>query len=275
MQLRPHSYTPRFSDFLRSYYLAPNHPFKLRILGWLEAMGGKKRIAVKTHAGFRFAVDRRDYIQRTIYETRRWEPEIEAYLQTIIGPEDVFYDIGANSGYFSLYALQAGCRHVIAFEPSLELAAIYQYNMHLNNFLQANWQLFNCALSDVSGVASYLPGPIQNSGIGQLSSQTPEEGQQVDVCTLDTVIDEGKLPRPSIIKLDVEGWELKILKGALQTFSINPPRYVIFEADANSNGDMIEPNLLTFFLERGYTVEHLKRKRLEAKENYVAVLNNK
>jgi FkbM family methyltransferase len=273
MRLPPTSHGNKTSDILRAYHQGPDHPCKLRIFYWLENTFGNKRIRVKTKSGFRLAVDRRDYIQRTVYDTREWEPEIEQLLQKTINAEDTFYDIGANVGYFSLLALQAGCRRVVAFEPSLELSKIFSHNVLINNFESSRWQLFRRALSDVPATLSYVAGPIENSGVGHLSTKKCDQHQSITVSTLDAMIEEHQLPQPTIIKLDVEGWEHRILKGAFNTLSKSLPRAIFFEADADSNGEIIDMPILEFLTERGYSIRHLERKIIEEKENYLATLN--
>jgi hypothetical protein len=97
----------------------------------------------------------------------------------------------------------------------------------------------------------------------------------IEVQTLDDVIESKQLLIPTVIKMDVEGWELQILKGAVRTFSNNPPRVVIFEADADSSGGILDPTLASFFIQRGYSIKLLKREMCicEAKENYIATRN--
>jgi FkbM family methyltransferase len=270
MQLPPKSYSPAFSGFLRSYYLAPNHPCKLRLLRWLEAMAGKKRILVKTASGFRFAVDRQDYIQNTVCQTLRWENEIGKVLSAELKASDVFYDIGANVGYFSLFALQLGCRKVVSFEPNPDLRAVFLYNLELNHYTEEKCRLVHSALAGHVGDFIYQEGPLSNSGIGHLVAGSDAPGIKVRTETLDHFLENTGLPPPTVIKLDVEGWEIDILRGAEKLFEKSPPRLVIFEADCKADCEIADKELSRFFTAHGYATEHLRRKEIEAKENYVA-----
>jgi FkbM family methyltransferase len=272
MQLPPVSYGYKFSDFLSAYYRGPDHPCKLRILGWIESLAGRKRIAVKTTAGFRFAVDRRDYIQNTVFQTGRWEDEIEDVLRLELREQDVLFDIGANVGYFSFFALQHACRKVVAFEPNPELQALFSFNMQLNGFSVERCELVRFALSDKQGNLVYQEGPVNNSGTGRLLVGTGSGGINVKVESLDSLLECSGLPLPTVIKLDVEGWEAHVLRGAEKLFRNSPPRVVLFEADCSKEARITDPELAQFFLDRGYEIKHLPRDRIEPKENFLARL---
>jgi FkbM family methyltransferase len=271
MQLAPESYGNLLSDFLRAYYLLPDHPSKLRILGWIESLAGRKRIAVKTKSGFRFAVDRRDYIQKTVFLRREWEPEIEGFLRTQLKETDVFFDIGANVGYFTLVALCSRVDKVFAFEPNPELQEIMLLNLRLSGWGDHPEILVKSGLSDTSGRAIYQTGPLENSGIGRIVNTEHQSTFAIDTITLDSFIEEtGVLP--TVLKIDVEGHESKVLHGAKRLFERNPPRLVVFEADCNENCDITDKEVIAFFKMFSYNIRHLPRQRPETKENYVASL---
>lgn len=272
MQLEPHSYSSRFSDLLRAYYFAPNHPCKLRIFGWLENIWSPKRIAVKTNAGFRFAVDRRDYIQNTVFTTRHWEPEIESILKENLRSTDVFFDIGANVGYFSLYAIAQGCESVVSFEPSDELRSIFAHNLELNGVQDRICSLVPRALGDTHGSGYYETGPLSNSGIGRLTRNETAGDTIIEITTLDQFLESSGHARPTVMKIDVEGWEPQVLRGARNLFTTHPPRIVIFEADCDGSGALADREIEAHFSEFGYRVEHIKRPVIEEKENYLAIL---
>ena len=124
----PPAYSTWMSDLLATYYRARNHPFKLRLATWLEKSLGNKNILIKTKRGFRFAANRFDYIQNTIFQTRDWEPEIGSILVQELTQNDVFFDVGANTGYFSCIALSCNVKQVIAFEPYSSLQKLFILN---------------------------------------------------------------------------------------------------------------------------------------------------
>jgi FkbM family methyltransferase len=236
----------------------------------LEALAGQKRIAIRTLACFRFAVDRRDYIQATVFRTGRWEDAIEDTLRAELTGDDVYFDIGANVGYFSLFALQLGCGTVVSFEPNSELQALFLHNMRLNHFSDERSKLVCSALAETPGDYVYQEGPLANSGVGHLVAATGSAGIKVKTETLDTFLENSGLPCPSVIKLDVEGWELNVLRGAAKLFEKKPPRLVIFEAACDASCQITDRELVQFFEDRGYSVRHLPREPRESRENYVA-----
>ena len=127
----------------------------------------------------------------------------EAFVREL-RPADVFYDIGANSGYYSLIAATR-CRKVIAFEPFPRNIARFRANLKLNKL--DNVTLVESALSDHVGTMRFAEGRDTESG--RLSTSGAFE---VQVTSLNAFTHEA-LP-PDIIKMDIEGGELLALAGS-------------------------------------------------------------
>lgn len=130
----------------------------------------------------------------------------EAFVR-VLKPTDVFYDIGANSGYYSLVAATR-CKQVIAFEPFPRNIARFRANMTINKL--HNVTLIERALSDRMGAMRFVEGPDTESG--SLSSSGTI---QVSVTTLDATSLEAD--PPDVIKMDIEGGELSALVGGIAT----------------------------------------------------------
>jgi FkbM family methyltransferase len=289
-QIQAKSYSYWISNLLAWYYQIPDHPFKLRLISWLETLLGNKRILIKTKSGFLFAIDRQDYIQKTVFETRDWEPEIGKILEANLKKDDVFYDIGANAGYFSCFVLKHNIEKVISFEPSLEMQKLFRLNMSINTFNSDLWSLQTCALSDQGGQAIYQPGPSYNTGLGKLITDSSlnnnnidfdlvyrdRELSKVDTNTLDNLVFNCNFPFPTIIKLDTEGHEGNILTGARQLLSEAKPRLIIFEAFCDTNLEIIDSNLVQILEKNNYKIQHIARNSgiCEKNENYVAYLQS-
>lgn len=149
-----------------------------------------------------------------------------AAIERILGPDDMAIDIGAHTGDVLQYMVAAapGASH-LAVEPLPHLAADLRTNFP------------NVDVCEVALVESPA-GPLQfhhvasnpgYSGIRQRSFDRPsEEVELIDVQTarLDDLVEPSKAPK--VIKLDVEGAELGVLKGASRILSDNRP-VVIFE----------------------------------------------
>ena len=154
------------------------------------------------------------------------EPETLSWIDTF-GQGDLFYDIGANVGVFSLYAaLHRGCQ-VYAFEPEAKNYACLNKNVYLNR-LSRKVRALNVALHDLttiqflnlhdlaSGSALHSVGePIDWRG----RRFEPKFEQAVIAFSLDDLIRTFKMQVPQHIKIDVDGNEMKVLHGATRTLS--------------------------------------------------------
>jgi FkbM family methyltransferase len=176
-------------------------------------------------------------------------PKCEAFVREL-KPTDVFYDIGANSGYYSLVAATR-CKHVIAFEPFPRNIARFRANMTLNKL--RNVTLIERALSDRVGVTRFAEGPDTESGALSISGTI-----EVSATTLDAISLEA--PLPDVIKMDIEGGELSALVGA--TATLQKCRPVIFLA---THGEVIHSQCLKMLENLNYEVELLQDNEVVAR----------
>ncbi|MGB8859554.1 MAG: FkbM family methyltransferase, partial [Ilumatobacteraceae bacterium] len=145
----------------------------------------------------------------------RWPdwPEMRVW-STWLRPGDVFVDIGANVGLYSLVAAEQGAQ-VIAFEPATDMADAFEENMQLNGL--SDWVLHRAALLDREGWAD-LAGPDPNRRrvvVGDTGRQrvVAPSDTAVRVLTLDDAIG-GTAVRG--MKIDVEGVERLVLLGGAE-----------------------------------------------------------
>ena len=131
---------------------------------------------------------------------------------TALRPGDIAIDIGAHVGFFSiLYRLATGPEGMVfAFEPLPETFSRLQNNLAFNEF--SNVHPIPLALSDRCGVETFHINP-QNEGESTLLARGNSASCKVNVSTLDTCFAEGFSQRPRLMKLDVEGVELRVLQG--------------------------------------------------------------
>lgn len=147
-----------------------------------------------------------------------YEPNTVEFMKQTLRPGDTFIDVGASIGYLSCIAvgLVGKKGQVHSFEPvpkyfrSLEsmAAANPDYNIKVNN----------CALGDAHGTSTIYITNRPNIGWntmvpGLMRKETIGESIEVPVCRLDQYIDDLRLERVSLIKIDVEGFEFLVLKG--------------------------------------------------------------
>lgn len=176
---------------------------------------GRCVTTIRTSDNFRMHIDTQDFIQRTIYLTGVWDDGVAAAMRRILKPGDLFIDIGANVGYFSLLAAQLGAR-VIAFEPNPDCQAELEHNAALNGFRDIDLRAMGIA--DRRGQDVLYVESEANSGAGSLKSVSGNPFA-IELDTLD-----GQLAgvSPAMIKLDVEGAELMALRGGAQILARTP-----------------------------------------------------
>jgi len=191
------------------------------------------------------------------------EPNTVKWLEEFVLPGDVFYDIGANIGAYSLIAskIRKGDVKVYAFEP-----AFPSFNQLCNNVLINDCQdsiiPLQLALSAETCLEHFNyysldPGRAFNSlGDASLSdgnSFSPVYIQNVISYKIDDLISQFGLPIPNHIKIDVDGFEIKVLKGANNTLASDDLKTLLIEVDeANETISSQVKNLLS---QNGFMVQ--------------------
>ncbi len=191
----------------------------------------------KTHQflrDFRIYVDSRYDIENFIVEHGMWEPHVVSAMQYLVEPGFVCADVGANAGYHTFAMVQRGAQ-VLVFEPDIETFARLTRNIQLNPQVVEKVTLFNEGLSDQPGTLHvFKSGDSEHLGNSYVS-ETPDPQkwtnasvppQTCPVTTLDRILNGGRV---DFIKIDVEGMELRVLKGAEQSLKQFLPS-IIFES---------------------------------------------
>jgi FkbM family methyltransferase len=164
----------------------------------------------------------------------RNEPGTLRWIAEQVRPGDVFYDVGANIGIFSLLAAhRAGDGgRVVAFEPHAATTATLLENVALNG-LGARVDVLSCALHHTTGHLPFLyRSLVAGSGLSQIGSSRDPFGHEADpvarelkaVASGDDLIASGAIRSADVIKVDVDGREADVLAGmqALLTGSERP-----------------------------------------------------
>jgi FkbM family methyltransferase len=158
----------------------------------------------------------------------RYEPTKVELIQRYLSPGMCFVDVGANMGDFSLIAAKTmgDVGRVLAFEPSPDNCMWMRRSIKLNSYECID--LYEMALSDSSGEATLYLG--NRVGRHSLVPRDPEHGTiDVPVKTLDEALEAAAQTRVDMVKIDVEGAELQVLRGAVATFGATDPMMVMVD----------------------------------------------
>jgi len=153
-----------------------------------------------------------------VYEQKKTEA-VQAFLK----PGGTFVDVGGNKGDFALLAAKIAGENgrVICIEPEPTNATWIRRNIELNGY--KNITVCDLALSDHDGEAVLHLGT--KSGFHTLLSGAPQRdvgSLVVKIRKLDSLLQELGNRNVNVLKIDVEGAELQVLKGALETLRANP-----------------------------------------------------
>lgn len=138
-----------------------------------------------------------------------YEYEKQHLFRQLIMPGSVVFDIGANVGFYTLLAsvLVGRQGRVVAFEPLPRNLSYLRKHLALNHI--ENVKVVGDAVADKAGTVTFDTGG--NPSMGRINSGG---SFQVNTIALDEQIDLGHLPKPNFMKIDVEGAELLVFKGA-------------------------------------------------------------
>ncbi|MGP3924646.1 FkbM family methyltransferase [Streptomyces sp. 8N616] len=174
----------------------------------------RQRVA-GTRSGTRFAVDTQDLIQRYLYLFGVWEPHLTRWLERRLRPGDVFVDIGANIGYYSVLAsrLVGAEGQVVAVEASPAFHDRLLSNAGINAC--DNVRAVNTAVSDRDELLTFILVSSRNMGANSI---VPYDGAaestfEAEAHPLPEVLTEDELTRARVIKIDVEGAEGAVVRG--------------------------------------------------------------
>jgi FkbM family methyltransferase len=175
-----------------------------------------------------------EWLQKGTY----YEPDVSHTFVTTLREGDVVFDVGANLGYFTVLAsvLVGRTGRVIAFEASAENVERLRRNLALNAC--ENVTVVDKVAADREGEIEFFVNDAFDSG-GLWTHEGPMPGVPDDrpppvrrVLPATTVDAEWKrlsLPRPKLIKIDVEGAEQRVLEGARELLTREPPAFIVAE----------------------------------------------
>lgn len=180
------------------------------------------------------------------------------FLEFVLGSleeDSVFWDVGANIGIFScLVGDKVVNGGVVGFEPLDENFERLKQNADLNGL---DIRCFQKVLQDENNEV-FLKSPSREVGEGEAS--IGEQGLKVDGTTGDFMIEEHGLEVPDVIKIDVEGAELKVLKGLKNVLNSGPKIFVEIHPERLEEFGNSEDELVVFMENHGFECEVIQNR---------------
>lgn len=193
---------------------------------WLgKAVGRKPRFLVTRHgAHLVMASSAWDVYATMALHDGTWDYHDFEWCMNGIPNSGVFYDIGANVGYFSVeMAMKLGdAVKVVAFEPQADLAAAITNSTTLNGM--DNVKVVQAMVGDTVRQAELYLAPASIHASAVADSGRPNIGTvQTPMVTVDDLVEAAEIPPPNMVKMDVEGSEHLVFQGAHRTFRTHLP----------------------------------------------------
>lgn len=177
--------------------------------------------------------------QGQIYFTGRYEDDTSSIVERLLRPGDVFIDVGANVGFFSLLAASRGAV-VHAFEPNAELCQRLLASAAMNG-LGARVRVNQAAVADSESprrlFVSKDGAKRDCASLYPLPHLGDADSMAVETTTLDRYCDRHRLAKVRLVKIDVEGAEALVLRGFRRILtSASRPSAILCELSAFPGG---------------------------------------
>lgn len=248
------------AGFAKNYPLIRGRDFLVRNLkkrGAFEPLVKSLPNPCRTRSGVLLHLLDQDYTSDLIRLYGDYEPQTYKEILGSLRSGEIFIDVGANVGLFttSIAKNSEGVK-VLAFEPNPRLRELLTKSIQENQ-LESQIQLFSEALSDEAG-ESVFKVEEGHSGKGHLANGEGELGEGSGYTVKTIRLDDhpsmsGCEERVGLIKIDVEGAEMKVLAGLEGILKRDRPRFIVegYDHQLKEFGSSCE-ELKSWFSERGY-----------------------
>jgi FkbM family methyltransferase len=199
-----------------------------------------------------------EWIQQHIYFLGYFDPMGIRFINNQLYEGEVFIDIGANVGAYSLVASRLVGRSgkVIAFEPVGTIFQRLSENISLNRI--TNIVAEKRAVLDKNGMTDIYISDKQNMGMSSIFHFNSESGksgksEKVEAVSLDDYIEERDISRINLIKIDIEGSEMLAIKGMQSILERFHPKILIeLKEETFTNSGYQAKDIIDFLAKAGY-----------------------
>jgi FkbM family methyltransferase len=207
----------------------PTNLLKDRIRKWNEFM---QPVLLVWHADLKIMLWPGNENSRQLFVTGDFEPSEMSWVAANLKDNMVFIDVGANMGIYTMFGakLVGPGGRVLAIEPSEREFQRLSFHVAFNNL--SNVTCVRLAAADEVGMAQLKVASEEKSGqntLGEFVTESIEmlRVETVRISPLDRVIDQHKLERVDVIKIDAEGAELRVLRGLAGSLERWRPKLLI------------------------------------------------
>jgi FkbM family methyltransferase len=206
------------------------------------------------------------------YYTGLEDFEDMGFLLQFLRKDDLFVDVGANVGVYTLLASGACKAKTISIEPIPSAYEQLLRNLQLNNMSHLVTPL-NCGAGSSRSVLRFTSeyGPMNRVA---RSEPQPEEQVEADVLPLDDIIGQ---ENPHLLKIDVEGFEVEVIKGAVRTLQKESLSAIIIEINSLGNRYGFKDDMIhDLLVDKGfsaYEYDPFTRELIPQKEYEIQKLN--
>jgi FkbM family methyltransferase len=186
--------------------------------------------------GIKYSLDISDYQNWLLYFYSKADSSFN--ILKYLKKDFIVLDVGGNIGQTAMMiAKELGDKgHVYSFEPYPATVDRFKKNLSLNPFLSKRVQIENCALGSSPGKVNMYRDCATNSGANRVIHQqvlTTDGYVEVPVSTVDLFVKSNPFKRINLLKIDVEGFEMEVLRGAHRTLTEFKP-HLFIELDDNN-----------------------------------------
>ncbi len=219
--------------------------------------GAGERTVDDFDGNIRISLRLSEHMESKIFWYGSYSPSILIALRRLLRPGMTMLDVGANVGEISTVAAKlVGTRgKVYAFEPMPELAARLRHNKELNGFQRI--EVIECGLGREPGKFSlYASDHYSGDGMAHSGMMTMFKTKDraidtgtVPIMRLDDFVNQRSIERVDAIKIDIEGAELPMLEGAVETLKRDRPMLIVEVNQETARAAGYEPQDILTFLE--------------------------
>lgn len=162
------------------------------------------------------------------------------FVLDLLGPGDVLFDVGANLGVYSVLATAVDGATAVAFEPNRRSQERLRENLELND-VTGRVTVVPSAVGAQRGTVSFTTElDAMNRIVTDPASAEGAALETVELVSLDEWCAEHGDPSPAVVKIDVEGHELDVLRGASALFERCSPALIVEVNDADALQDALD-----------------------------------